>query len=113
MSRGEEAASRAQHQQQLTWLSLLEHNLACLQGVVLHALGQVKELAVAQAEQDRHFAQGLKAPHILDGPQQAVKGLASQGIAHHTTLCCHTRCPAPTIFFPDNAPFTCKHNTAV
>jgi len=53
---GEVAASRGQDSKQLTWLSILEDNLACLQGVVLHALRQVKELAVAQAEQDGHFA---------------------------------------------------------
>lgn len=55
--------------------------------MVLHALGQVEELAVAQAEEDGHLAQGLKAPHVLDGPQQAVKGLASQGVADNRSLC--------------------------
>ena len=78
----------------LTWLAVLEDNLASLQSVVLHALGQPKQLAVAQAEKDGNLAQRLKAPHILDGTQQAVKGLACEGVADQLTLGCHSCSPA-------------------
>lgn len=78
----------------LTWLALLEDDLAGLQGVVLHALGQAKQLAVAQAEEDGDLAQRLKAPHVLDGAQQAVEGLACQSIAHQLRFGCHSCSPA-------------------
>ena len=81
----------------LTWLALVEDYLASLKSVVVHAACQVKELAIAQAEEDGHLAQRLKAPHILDGAQQAVKGLALKGKADHCRLGCHSRCPAAKI----------------
>lgn len=80
----------------LTWLPLLEDDLPSLEGVVLHALSQPKQLAVVQAEEDGDLAQRLEAPHILDGPQQAVKGLACQGVAHQLTPGCHCCSPAHT-----------------
>lgn len=82
------------HIEWLTWLALLEDNLPSLQSVVLHALSQAKQLAVVQAEEDGDLAQRLKAPHVLDGPQQAVKGLACQGVAHQLTPGCY--CCSPT-----------------
>ena len=78
----------------LTWLSLLEDHLASLKGVVLHAARQVKQLTVAQAEQDGHLAQRLKPPHVLNWAQQAVKGLAHQREANHSCLGCYSCCPA-------------------
>ena len=78
----------------LTWIAFLEDHLPRWQGVILHALRQVKELAVAQAEEDGHLAQRLEAPHILNWAQQAVKGLACQAVTNCLCLGCRSSCPA-------------------
>ena len=88
----------------LTWLALFEDDLASLQGVVTHAACQVKQLAIAQAEEDGHLAQCLKAPHILNWAQQAVKGLALQREAHQCCPCCHSRSPAVIVCMSGQQP---------
>ena len=61
-----------------TRIALAEHHLAGCDGVVLHAVRQLEQLLLRQREQHGDLAQRLKAPHVLDWPQQCIKLLAPQ-----------------------------------